>query len=426
MSALDTDHCSDNDIRELARVLLPDARVRRDINLVQGIVASIQYDNTLSVYLGGETTLSVNNIRYLSSYVPVVGDVIQLVKNGADLFVVGKIKSVLPTSGSWQVPALLNGFTNFGSGYEPARYWITPDGWVHLGGVLARAGGASILPIFTLPVGYRPATKQRLIAFGATGPMYGINIDTNGDVNVASYTVGANFTYFSLNGCAFPAAPYSDSLWTPLGRSSSWVQATAFEGGWQGVPRAFRRDDGWVCLDGVMSGGVIANTTIAYLLPDDHRLKQDQIFVVSNYNGANQVANRLDADISYLGPWVGSNNLMSLGGLHWFDKTRESDWTTVALLNAWVAYSAYFPVAGCLLDKFGVVHCRGLIKSGAVPSIAFNLPIGMRPLYPIITIAQSNSNAGRIDILPDGNVTISAPSNNTFVDLGQIMFRAEL
>lgn len=428
---MDLDHDLDAGIRELARVLLPDARLRSDVRLIQGIVASIQYDG-ISVYLGGETSLPVSRIRYLQSYVPVVGDVVWLLRNGPDLFAIGETMPTLGTIGDFQYPVLLNGFTNLSPGtpatpWEGARYWITPDGWVHLHGLVIRAAGNTALPIFNLPVGFRPATTQRLSALVGGNVLAEIDISTNGDVNVASFTVGANMAgYVSLGGCCFPAAPFQDSLWVPLARASSWVQAAAYDGSWWGIPRSFRRDDGWCRQDGIIAGGAVGVGTIAYLVPDDHRPMRSLTFVQPSFNGANQVPARMDIDISYDLPQAGSNVLMSLGALHYFDRTREADWIPAVMQGAWVWYGSAFPPAGYLKDKFGVVHCRGLIKSGVVPSVAFTLPVGYRPLYNIVAITASNNNTGRIDInSATGNVTISAPSSNAYVDLSQIMFRAE-
>jgi hypothetical protein len=66
---------------------------------------------------------------------------------------------------TWHAPALLNGWTNYGSGFAPAGYTITEDGWVRLRGLIKGGAIGTTLdkPIFQLPaspINYRPAVRQ--------------------------------------------------------------------------------------------------------------------------------------------------------------------------------------------------------------------------------------------------------------------------
>jgi hypothetical protein len=63
-------------------------------------------------------------------------------------------------------PAFQNGWANFGGGFEDLRFY-EEGGIVRLQGLVTRAAGASLLPIFTLPVGYRPAASLQLPGYTA-------------------------------------------------------------------------------------------------------------------------------------------------------------------------------------------------------------------------------------------------------------------
>lgn len=75
------------------------------------------------------------------------------------------------TPGAWTAPALLNGWTNYGSdgggNYSPAGYYLGPEGVVHLRGLLVApdSGGSKVsdTTLFALPVGIRPADNIHLL-----------------------------------------------------------------------------------------------------------------------------------------------------------------------------------------------------------------------------------------------------------------------
>ena len=81
------------------------------------------------------------------------------------------------------------------------------------------------------------------------------------------------------------------------------------------------------------------------------------------------------------------------------------------------------------IDANGVVHLRGLVKSGSIGAI-FTLPAGYRPTATWLFICASNSSAtppgyARVDINTSGSVslnTYSANSNNGWVSLDGITF----
>lgn len=102
-----------------------------------------------------------------------------------------------PTSESFIAPALTNGWVNFGLGFGDAGYYKDPAGVVHLRGLVSSGSG---LPIFNLPVGYRPYAGC-LFAVVANGAFGRVDVNSSGDVALVT---GSN-TYVSLEGITFRA-----------------------------------------------------------------------------------------------------------------------------------------------------------------------------------------------------------------------------
>ena len=82
--------------KELANLLIPKSQVTPP-NLVMGVVASIEANGRLSVYLEG-SDFPIGNIRYFDQYQPRVGDLIYLFKNGPNLIALGTMSSGPVTS----------------------------------------------------------------------------------------------------------------------------------------------------------------------------------------------------------------------------------------------------------------------------------------------------------------------------------------
>lgn len=101
------------------------------------------------------------------------------------------------------------------------------------------------------------------------------------------------------------------------------------------------------------------------------------------------------------------------------------DWVNAPTLQgAWVNFGGAEDNAAFWRDSSGNAQLRGVIMSGAIPSLAFTLPVGFRPggtrRFPLV----SNGAFGYITVAANGQVTVSA-GNNTYVDLAAVQFRAE-
>lgn len=108
---------------------------------------------------------------------------------------------------------------------------------------------------------------------------------------------------------------------------------------------------------------------------------------------------------------------------------NQEGWISPAFLNSWIDYggSVYAPV-GYFKDKNGIVHLRGLMKSGACGAAAFNLPVGYRPAYRLImsTITNTGTGVGRLDVFATGDISPDVTlCNNSYFSLDGVSFKAE-
>lgn len=107
-----------------------------------------------------------------------------------------------------------------------------------------------------------------------------------------------------------------------------------------------------------------------------------------------------------------------------------SGWQTPTLQNGWVEYDAnvnWSPTRYCK-DSAGVVHMRGLLRSGTMSAAMFTLPVGFRPKVDWATTSyllcqtMSNNGTGRVEIRNDGTVVPTTGSNAWF-SLANITFK---
>lgn len=107
----------------------------------------------------------------------------------------------------------------------------------------------------------------------------------------------------------------------------------------------------------------------------------------------------------------------------------QQTWQTPTYQNSWIDYDAGTTYGGLQYykDSLGIVHLRGLIKSGTVTAgtAITTLPVGYRPGRQLIFEVTSNDVRGRIDVTPTGIIQTGAGISNLWVSLANITFRAE-
>lgn len=96
-----------------------------------------------------------------------------------------------------------------------------------------------------------------------------------------------------------------------------------------------------------------------------------------------------------------------------------------AFANAWVNYdTTFFYSAAFYKDALGIVHLRGLVKTGTIGAAIFTLPVGYRPTRQVLIGITANNAIGRVDIQATG-IVLPSVGNNTFYQLDNVSFKAE-
>lgn len=109
----------------------------------------------------------------------------------------GSTVSVSPgsiTSEAFIAASLENSWVNFSGGFRQAGYKKTPDGTIHIRGMV-KDGSAAGADIFSLPSGYRPTTALIYVAKSAGG-FVDMRIETDGDIHASS---GGSTTWTTLD-----------------------------------------------------------------------------------------------------------------------------------------------------------------------------------------------------------------------------------
>lgn len=419
--------------RELAALLLRDPKSAEPPKLLQGVIAGIAYDRTVTVYISGGVEFPVGNIKVFDHYTPMVNDVVWLVKNGPDLMVLGKLEPKLAVSEPWHTvgnagePAFQNAWVNFGGGHAVAGFYKDPTGVVHLKGFVKNgvAGGT----IFMLPEGYRPMTEERFVA-NNNDTVCEFIVQTNGAV----YAVNSNNVFISLAGVQFLAQADKDD------RENEMIHSYALNNyvpqigppGMIGRPSIWRREDG-MCM--LVRGGWHSGTVgqPVWRVPELALPRDDWLWVAFGWTGVKAVE-RIDLRAGMADFMIYFTTNFRTTGIRWFPEGggwNGDNWIPATMQNLWVPYEAngaQWRPPSYYKDPYGIVHLHGLMKNGTVGAVpAFTLPPGYRPAERTIFLASANGGVCRPDIQTDGQVQISVlPFGTTgYVSLDNIHFRAE-
>jgi hypothetical protein len=171
--------------------------------LVKGVVTAYTYPY-ITVQVDGDTSTSIENVRHLEAYSPVVGDTCSMLKQGSDLLAIGRVNTTTasPALNGWVTPTLGTGIT---APLDTVRYRIINDNGdrkMQMRGKVAVSGTNTTL--FTLPAGSRPILSLEVLAArnidgGSTAVQIAVNAST-GVVSLSGVTTGLKDTaYLSGN-----------------------------------------------------------------------------------------------------------------------------------------------------------------------------------------------------------------------------------
>jgi hypothetical protein len=99
-------------------------------------------------------------------------------------------------------------------------------------------------------------------------------------------------------------------------------------------------------------------------------------------------------------------------------------WNTPTFENGWTNYGGGWEPAGYYKDTFGMVHLKGLVKSGTLSTAVFTLPVGSRPNHGrhIATLSANGHTACILYIYSNGSVVPAANCSSSWTSL-EISFK---
>lgn len=373
----------------------------------------------------GDSGVVIPSMKWLGRDIPQEGDIVWVDFLGTSPIIVGiAAPTEDPQQGYIISMTLTNGFSNFGSSFGIGEYWLDSSGWVNLSGVVTRTDAAPPQLITNLPAGYRPAENvyAPVVANNAAAR---IHIATNGDVTYDSKSTGATLGFLSLDGIRFPAAAtYSLTQWQTLDVLSTWAADYTLSS-----PGIHARDDGLYSCKGQLTGGGAPSSsppTSVARLPEGARSAWAQIYQLSSNNGSNEVFTQVFKSSTYgkIVYTAGGTASLFLDQMRFWTDRQDNAWTNLTTTGSWVNYGTVYPPAQYLVDKHGMVHMRGVVKSGTLVTTVCTLPVGVRPIVSKMFPAATFATYGRIDVNASGNVIIQV-GDNSYFDLSQICFLAE-
>lgn len=183
---------SDAEIRALAAQLVAMSAAPPPLVLDQGVIADVNHTDvppTCSITLAGSST-QIDAVRYLTSYTPVIGDTIVVLRQNGSPLVIGHTADLgtpSQSTGGWLTPTLAGGVTTNGNLNGPIQYRkINDNGYWKLqwqGSVAITGAPATIM---TMATGYFPSVKRSIITTrDPIGGSLATQLDFNTDGTVA-------------------------------------------------------------------------------------------------------------------------------------------------------------------------------------------------------------------------------------------------
>lgn len=322
----------------------------------------------------------------------------------------------------WASPVLQNNWSDYGNGYAPAAYTKTSSGLVVLKGMVKSGSGT----IFTLPTGYRPATSEYIMFENSSNQTMGrVDVTSSGSVAIS---VGSN-AWYSLDGIAFMPSGASFTNFSTF--YNSWVNYSPSSGDTNWANASYLTDSaGRVITRGLVRAGNSAGGTPIANLPAGSRPAEYLHVVNVNSNANNHISIDTSGNILAKG---GSNIYLALQAI-FFPSSRTTgstcttQWCNLTLQNSWIYYGAPYATPQYTKASDGMVHVKGLIRSGNTAATIATLPAEYCPTDRLLLTAQAADAWSRIDIVPQGGggctITPSAVSA-TWTSLDNIKFIAE-
>lgn len=405
-----------------ARVTPPDVAV---FTWPDSSGGNVKYNVGYRINGGSWTSVATNTTSRSYSRVAVRGQTVEVrvqATNSAGTTSYATASTTIPL---WTPLQLQNLWTNYSTTYGSASYTKTNDGMVVIKGMIKRQGSSSSGEVIAvLPEGYRPAYLMNFLQYGS-GATYGSNVTVNpaGEIKVGS---GMSDTWTALNNIRF----------LPATSQYQWTNFSPFLAGWSNrnntddPPFSYAIDGiGRVSIRAALSSGTTTSGTAFINLPVETRPSTQYIFSFrSGCNGFNTLTMTTTA-LQTRSLCIGTNYAPNIQ----YFPASFTNWTTHtsgsggSLKNGWANYGSSYGSATYTKTSDDVVTLAGLIKGGTTSNgtTLFTLPEGYRPLERQVFLVASADEAARIDVQPNGVVTIQGNGSSSWVSFSGISFIAD-
>lgn len=188
----------DENLRRLSMAIESTGDSGTTCHMTKGMVMAVDIAGTpptCSIQLSGDTTTTIAGVRFLDSYFPVIGDVVQIIKQSSTLLIIGQISAgVSHAYNGWVAPTLAANWATHAA--DPVMYRLCLDGGSKKIQLRGRATITSGTPsnIWTMPSGLRPLFQIAPIlvarGFGGGSNVAQIDVLETGAINLVGGTVG--------------------------------------------------------------------------------------------------------------------------------------------------------------------------------------------------------------------------------------------
>lgn len=318
----------------------------------------------------------------------------------------------------WAPLILKDGWTDYSPTYSTAAYTKTKAGLVVLKGLIKKSTAvtAGEAVAAALPADYRPAGGALIFGVETSLNTWGrVDVLSDGQVSV---NTGSN-DWLSLENIRFIASTESYTRNTP-----------SFQNGWSNynagyAPASYVQDStGRVNIQGLVKGGTMTDNTPIFSLPSNLN-NALYMHIATHASGTGHSLFGVSNNIQAKGR--GTNGYVSINASYFPSTSTSVTWTNITMQNSWVSFNASaYPPAQYTKASDGVIHLRGLIKSGTTGNSALlgTLQEGFRPKARVLTYTVNNGDQARVDIAANGQI-FATSAYNGWLSLDGISFIQE-
>ncbi|KKM86624.1 hypothetical protein LCGC14_1277110 [marine sediment metagenome] len=303
-----------------------------------------------------------------------------------------------------------NSWVNYGVANRVTSYALDFLGCAFIHGLVKL--GTINQEIFFLPELYNDSNGTLVFATVSNSAFARFDHDAAGRVRPLT---GSNLWY-ALSKMMFPTdgrMAWHDVGGGELAFENSWVN---YGGAYTGA--RFAKDAlGRVWIQGMVKNG--ADGVAIFTLPVGYRPTEGvQVLAIVDDNVIGKLQILSDGAVKGFklggtGTWTSITMMFNADGAATWREVGDPGEPTFE--NSWVNYGAPWDTAAFYKDAAGIVHLKGLIKSGTINQAAFTLPVGYRPKANVQVGILSNNAIGRMIISADGLVSATSGNNAWFV-----------